>query len=91
MDLEILTEELMFFDLTYELIEHEQLKTKDEDLYRDRKGEISKLSRVRLKCWLTLEQPQSSSFAFGFSVAIQVLIIISVLVFILERYLRLVL
>lgn len=47
MDLEILTEELMFFDLTYELIEHEEAKIKDEDLYKDKKGEISKLSRLR--------------------------------------------
>ena len=47
MDLEILTEELMFFDLTYELIDREPAKITDEDLYKDKKGDLSKLSRLR--------------------------------------------
>ena len=47
MDLEILTEELMFFDLTYELIDRQPAKITDEDLYKDKKGDLSKLSRLR--------------------------------------------
>jgi len=53
MDLEILTEELIFFDMTYELIEREKLKANDEDLFKNKKGELSKLSRLRLKISFT--------------------------------------
>ena len=47
MDLEILTEELIFFELTYELIEPEKAKIKDEDLFKNKSGELTKLSRLR--------------------------------------------
>ena len=39
--------ELIFFDMTYELIEREKLKSNDEDLFKNKKGELSKLSRLR--------------------------------------------
>merc|ERR1719394_1286396 len=68
MDLEILTEELIFFDMTYELIEREKLKANDEDLFKNKKGELSKLSRLRLKIYRLLEVPQSSTAAFCFSI-----------------------
>ena len=47
MDLEILTEELIFFDLTYELIEPETAKQNEEDLFKNKSGEMTKLSRTR--------------------------------------------
>ena len=40
--------ELIFFDMTYELIEREKLKANDEDLFKNKKGELSKLSRLRI-------------------------------------------
>ena len=33
--------------MTYELIEREKLKANDEDLFKNKKGELSKLSRLR--------------------------------------------
>ena len=43
-----LSKELIFFDMTYELIEREKLKANDEDLFKNKKGELSKLSRLRI-------------------------------------------
>ena len=34
--------------MTYELIEREKLKANDEDLFKNKKGELSKLSRLRI-------------------------------------------
>ena len=34
--------------MTYELIEKEKLKANDEDLFKNKKGELSKLSRLRI-------------------------------------------
>ena len=45
--------ELIFFDMTYELIEREKLKANDEDLFKNKKGELSKLSRLRIVMHLT--------------------------------------
>ena len=39
--------------MTYELIEREKLKANDEDLFKNKKGELSKLSRLRIVMHLT--------------------------------------
>jgi len=81
-DIETLAAEISYFELTFNFVDREVQS--EDDLFANKKGELTGIGKIRKTIWDMLEKPQSSTFAFCFSVVIQVLILLSILIFVLE-------